>query len=317
MSGGATSRKGLLRRAFTEHLGLKLLALAASIGLFVIVRGTENAQIPVDVPVVVLPPPDNARMLVSEIPDHVRVTLRGSRSVLNAVRRSGLPSIQMDLRHETGHFYYFEADELDVPAGTSIVQVAPSAVPLRWVQRAERRLRIDPLMEGEIAPGHVVAGVTVEPSSIGVWGAASEVGRMGQVRTAAVDVSGLTAGRHQRRVPLGPLPEHVFYADGSPVMVTVAVEEEIGARTLEDLEVAVIGASDAILRPTQVNVTVRGARARLDALPPRRLVPFVDVTDVEPGRGAQPIAVLIRGVPEGLTASVEPTEVLVTIPPRP
>ena len=77
------AKKSFLMRALTEHIGLKLVALVASVGLFVIVRGTEDAQISISVDVVaLLPPPSTERMLVSEIPDEIRVTLRGSRSVL-------------------------------------------------------------------------------------------------------------------------------------------------------------------------------------------------------------------------------------------
>jgi YbbR domain-containing protein len=316
VSAGASSQRSFVVRAFTEHLPLKGLALLASIALFVTVHGTENAEISMAVGVAVVQPPTNERMLVSEIPDQVRVTLRGSRSVLTSLRRTGLPSIQMDLQQDTGHFYYFDAEELELPAGASIVQIAPSAVPLRWVQRAERRLRIEPVMEGELSPGHVLARISVDPEMTGVSGAASEVGRMGQVRTAAIDVSGLAAGRHQRRVPLGVLPEHVQYSDASPVMVTIVVEEEIGTRAFGELEVAVVGATDVAVRPAQVTVNVRGPRARIDTLPPRRIVPVVDVTEIDPARGAQPVPVLLRGVPEGLTATVEPTEVLVVVPVR-
>lgn len=108
----APAKKSFLMRALTDHLGLKLVALVASVGLFVIVRGTEDAQISISVDVVaLLPPPSTERMLVSEIPDEIRVTLRGSRSVLNAVRRDGMQPIQMDLRDASAHFYYWNKYE--------------------------------------------------------------------------------------------------------------------------------------------------------------------------------------------------------------
>lgn len=317
MTTSGSARKSLLRRALTENLGLKILALAASIGLFVIVHGTENAQISVAVDVVaLLPPPTTEKMLVSDIPDEVRVTLRGSRSVLNAVRRGGLPPIQMDLRNASGHFYYFEQDAFDLPAGANIVQIAPSAVPLRWVDRADRRLRVQAVVEGEVEEGNVVVGASVDPGSVRVRGAAAEVNQLDAARTEPVDVSGMGPGHHERRVPLAPLPEHVTYLDTPQVVVTVNVQEEIAERTLADLDVAVVGASEAIVRPPQVNVSVRGPRARVDELSPRRIVPFVDVTGLEPTHGAQPVTVQLRGVPEGVSATPEPTEVLVVLPGR-
>jgi len=295
------AKKSFLMRALTEHIGLKLVALVASVGLFVIVRGTEDAQISISVDVVaLLPPPSTERMLVSEIPDEIRVTLRGSRSVLNAVRRDGMQPIQMDLRDANAHFYYFEQEELELPAGASIVQIAPAAVPLTWVDRAERRVRVDPVFEGEVAEGNLLVGSVVDPSSVQIRGAASEVRRIEVVRTQPVDLTELGPGRHQRRVPLTALPDHVTYVDTVSVVVTVTVEEEEGSRNFEDLE---------------VSVRLRGPRARIDDLHPRRVVPFVDVSALDPDRGAQPLAVQIRGLPDGIVGTPDPAEVL-AVPAR-
>ncbi|MEQ9646743.1 MAG: CdaR family protein [Sandaracinaceae bacterium] len=310
------AKKSFLMRALTEHIGLKLVALVASVGLFVIVRGTEDAQISISVDVVaLLPPPSTERMLVSEIPDEIRVTLRGSRSVLNAVRRDGMQPIQMDLRDANAHFYYFEQEELELPAGASIVQIAPAAVPLTWVDRAERRVRVDPVFEGEVAEGNLLVGSVVDPSSVQIRGAASEVRRIEVVRTQPVDLTELGPGRHQRRVPLTALPDHVTYVDTVSVVVTVTVEEEEGSRNFEDLEVSVMGGEPVALRPARVDVRLRGPRARIDDLHQRRVVPFVDVSALDPDRGAQPLAVQIRGLPDGIVGTPDPAEVL-AVPAR-
>jgi len=86
-------------------------------------------------------------------------------------------------------------------------------------------------------------------------------------------------------------------------------------RTLRDLEVAVVGTTEARVRPQQVNVVLRGPRARVDDLQTLRIVPLVDVTGLSPERGAQPVPVALRGVPPGVTATAEPSEVLVVLPP--
>lgn len=313
----AGSPRAILRAALTENVGLKIVALAASIGLFVIVRGTEDAQISIAVDVVaLLPPPSTDRMLVSEIPDEVRVTLRGSRSVLNAVRRDGMQPLQMDLRDASAHFFYFEQEELELPAGASIVQIAPAAVPLRWVDRDEGRLPVHPLTMNEPAVGHEVVSRAVAPETVMVRGAASEVNRLDEVRTEPVDLAGLTAGTHRRRVPLMPLPDHVSYVDTVSVVVTLVVEEQEGRRSYDDLEVAVIGGGVGVtLRPAHVSVRVAGPRRRLEDLHPRRVIPYVDLTELDQSRGGQAVPVRTRPLPDGMTATVEPSEVIV-VPQR-
>ncbi len=304
------------RRAVTENVALKLIALIGSIGLFVIVRGTEDAQtvVPVEV-VALLPPPSTQRMLTNEIPDEIRVTLRGSRAVLNSVRRDGMPPIQMDLRDAAEPFYYFDQDELELPAGTAVVQLAPAAVPLTWVDRAERRLPVSPQMAGDLAPGHLRVGTTVEPASVTVRGAASEVNRLESIATQPVDLTGLGSGRHERQVALVALPDHVAYVDAVSVLVAVTIEEEEATRRLRDVEVAVIGSAGVTVRPETVNVRLQGPRARIDDLHPRRVIPFVDVSELDLSAGAQPLQLQFRPVPDGMTVVAEPSEVLV-VPAR-
>ena len=92
-------------------------------------------------------------------------------------------------------------------------------------------------------------------------------------------------------------------------------EEEEGSRNFEDLEVSVMGGESVALRPARVDVRLRGPRARIDDLHPRRVVPFVDVSALDPDRGAQPLAVQIRGLPDGIVGTPDPAEVL-AVPAR-
>lgn len=299
---------GFVRQALTEHLGLKLVALVASLGLFIILRGTEDSRVTVSVPLV---RPENAgRMLVSEIPDEVRVTLRGSRSVLNAVRRDGIPAIRIPTDH-TGPFYYIEQDEFEVPVGASVDQITPGTIQLTWADRADARLRIDPVIEGQVRGGFVLVATVVEPTHAHIVGAASEVSRLDRIRTHPIDVSQLGAGRHPLRIPLMTLPGHVSYEGPSDVVVTVVVEEQEGRRSLTDVEIVVVGATEVRLRPSVVNIRVTGPRGRVEDLHPRRVIPYVDVSGFDANLGAQPVAVQLRPLPEGLQATAEPAEVLV------
>ena len=79
-----------LRLFLTDNLGLKASAIGIAILMFSLVHGAEDMERNVYVGVVVQPPPDAQDMiLVTEIPDKVRVRLKGSRARLNASPRSG------------------------------------------------------------------------------------------------------------------------------------------------------------------------------------------------------------------------------------
>ncbi|MGE3636317.1 MAG: CdaR family protein, partial [Sandaracinaceae bacterium] len=108
---------------------------------------------------------------------------------------------------------------------------------------------------------------------------------------------------------------HVNYVDSVSAVVVISVEVEVGSRELADVDVAVVGGAGVTVRPETVTVTLSGPRARIDELHPRRVIPFVDVSTLDPARGAQPVPVSFRPVPDGMSVSAEPSEVLV-VPPR-
>lgn len=311
---------GFARRALTENLGLKVVSLLAAVGLFYVVHGSEDAQRPVFVDVVaLLPPLGSGKILMSDLPDKVRVTLRGSRSMLNALKRDELGPLQVDLRDGGRRHYYFDPGGFDLPAGVEVVSIAPPSVQLVWARRAERRATVVAQFTGRPREGLVLEGEpSVEPGAVQVSGPDNTVQRLATVETETIDLTGFGVGRHERAVSLVPPPEHVAYAPNAPVRVTIELRQEVNERRWRGLAVATVGTvARASLRPTTVDVRLRGAPTVLMDVDAEHLVPFVDVTEVDGTHGAVSVPVQIRGAPEGTeVAGIDPPEVLVTMPPR-
>lgn len=309
MTAPARTAKGFLKRSATENVGLKLVALVASVFLFVILRGSEDETRIVSVRV--LQPQQNERMLVSDVPELVHVTLRGPLSLINGVRRDGLSEIRIPAQND-GAFFYIEQEQFELPAGVDVVQIEPSAVELIWQPRGEHSFVVDAVIEGQVAPGLIRVGTSVDPARVLIQGAEPELRRIERVHTRPIDIRSLTVGRHEIRVPLTPLSDHVDYAGGDSVVVTIMIEEEEGRRTLEDVGIALVGTADVVLRPDRVHIELRGPRARVDQLHPRRVVPFIDLTGFNPALGAQPLPVRLRPLPDDIQATTDPPEILVS-----
>ncbi len=304
---------GLVRRIFTENIGLKLIAIVGSLVLFVM-RGTSDDTGIVSVRLEA--PTRSGFVLVSDVPEQVHVTLSGSRALVNAVRSETLDEIVIPAGFQE-RFFYIEPSQFDLPPGVTVDRVEPTAIPIEWAAQEERRFRIDAVVEGVVAEGFTRVRTTVQPSSATVRGAVGEVRELSRVRTQPVDVGALTAGEHDFRVPLMPLPAHVHYEGADTVTVTILVEAEEGHRTLEDVEIVVLGATGLVLRPTHATITLRGPRAVVEELHPRRVIPFVDATGLDPAAGAQALPVRLRPLPEGVTVAAEPAEVIVSPAPAP
>ncbi len=308
----------VLRTSFTENLVLKLVSLALALALFGAVRGSGNVQRSIDVPVTfVLPVGDpGQRVLLSPLPEKVRVTLRGSPSVLASLRADSLGAVQLDLREGRARQVRLRADLLDIPTGVSFVSVAPEVIPLQWDMIVERALPVRAAVVGSLAPRARVERVEVEPALVRVRGAALYVEPMSSVHAEPIDATGLPIGRYERRAPLEAPRGGVTYEVVQGVRVAFEIVQPVYERRFEHLPVTAVGPARAQLRPPHVTVVVRGEPSVVDHLQPGDVVPVVDLAPLLPLHGPVSARVEVRPLPEGVTVgSRVPDEVLV-VPAR-
>lgn len=314
MSRGSVQR--FVVGSLTENLGLKITAFLCAILMYSFMHGAEDAQRPVYVDVVTIVPEETSRqMLVSEVPDQVKLILRGTSSVLNALSRESIAPVQVDLRNVTGRYYYFDRTSFeDIPAGVQIVEIQPESFPLRWAERTEKSVSVSPNVVGDSLPGTRVKEVHVDPVSAIARGPQSELAPIAEARTEPVDLTGMTVGSHALRVPIQKPGPNIAFAGGGQVRVVVDIEPILTERSLRRLEIAAVGTSvRAHLRPDHVSVVLRGPPESMADLDEERIVPYVDLSEFNGGGGASATTVHIRGVPDGIEVlRVEPSEVLVS-----
>jgi YbbR domain-containing protein len=314
MAQSTRKRVTRLPAVFTENLGLKIFSLASSVLLFSIVHSDVDAQRSLFVDVVaLLPPPDSDHMLVSEIPDRVRVTLRGSRSRISELSRDDLPPLQIDLTDSTRGLYYFDPSAMELGGNVQVVEVVPSTLTLQWARTVEKEVKLVPRLVGEPPSGYSVREpVKVNPETVTLRGPEHTLDGINSVQTDIIALDRLPTGEQKLDVLLQPLPEHVSVLESVSPQVDVVIERVITERKLRRLDVAIVGAEDATMRPRRVSITVRGPVDVVAELEPEQLVPYVEVTADPTQVGMRPVDVKVRGVPEGVEVTeVAPSTVLV------
>lgn len=161
--------------------------------LFSVVRGSGNVQRSIDVPATfVLPPTSTGNpVLLSSLPDKVRVTVRGSPSVLGPLRADDIGPLQIDVREGRARQVHLDAELLALPAGATLVSFTPDTIPMQWDTMVERSVPVRATVVGSLPPRARVERVEVEPSHVHVRGASLYVDPMVSVHTEPVDASGL------------------------------------------------------------------------------------------------------------------------------
>jgi hypothetical protein len=208
-----------------------------------------------------------------------------------------------------------EASMFNIPDGTTVEQIVPSSLTVKWDEVIDKPLRIEVPRTGEPAPGCTVKGaVTTIPVEVVAHGPRSVVDVMQVARAAPFDVTGLGQGTHTMKLLLDrPTNSFVTY-DAAQVTASVDIMRQLVTKTFSKLKVEVIGAARATTRPTTVTVVLTGTAEDVNAVTPEALVPRVepkaagdDVT--KPGNDNLPV---LLDAPKGVTVQIDPPKVIAT-----
>ena len=212
--------------------GLLVLALAIAIFLWGIASGTSNAERGFDIPVVLDRLPDSM-VVTDQSSDAVNVRVMGSRAVLRSLATEkykyeidvsgGKPGVAV---------YDIELAKIDLPRGASFVAHSPSRVQVRFEKKGRKAVPVRPELEGTPAAGFRLTQVEVDPPEVSLIGAWSQVMRLNDVGTDAIDLTGINS-ETTREVRISPQRGNVRVADDGPVTVRLMIEPETLPETLE------------------------------------------------------------------------------------
>ena len=286
-----------LRAAFSENAGLKAVSLVFAIGLFVYLhRAEEQFDRTFPVGVFSQKPPESAnRELMTQIPPNIYVTLRGSAHALEQLMREDPPLVEIDLRDGNARAVTFSAGMLDLPRGVEVLMFDPPTIQLEWQDVVTRSIPVQASLTGTPAPGYVVSGQPlVDPREVVVRGPKRVVEVQQFARLAAFDVTGLTQGEYRRPIAIDAPPPRVHYVGLTNIAVTVKIARRVSEAKFERLGVEVLGVSNGVVNPRQVEVTVVGPPETVRALRAEQIVPRADLAaaKIDPKKQAHGSAVV-------------------------
>jgi hypothetical protein len=179
--------------AVFRHFGLKLLAVALGVVVWYLVSGELLVERAMRIPLEFINLPAELE-LVGDTPTVVDVRVRGSSGALGRVGVGELVAV-LDLRQARAgqRLFHLAGDNVRVPFGIDVVQIAPSSVPIVFEPSARKVVPIAPGFDGEPRAGYVVRGITATPATVEIVGPASAVERLTEAITEPVAIAG--AGR--------------------------------------------------------------------------------------------------------------------------
>lgn len=218
----------------SNNLTAKILALILAAVLWIYVMNEQNPPIDSTFTVPVQLRNSHTGMVVTDVPDTVRVKLRGPRSIIAGVLTNDIQcSIDLKGLGEGRHNVKFVTQ---VPGSLEIVETNPDKAAIRIEAAISRQLPLEVRLTGNAAAGAVVSRVTSSQEKVTFEGPRTAVESVEKV-SVPVDISGRSAD-FQTSVPAVPVNRAGKEVEGltmipDKVQVSVAVGKESQKKTID------------------------------------------------------------------------------------
>ncbi|MFP4644282.1 MAG: YbbR-like domain-containing protein [Spirochaetales bacterium] len=263
---------------------IKILALGAAVLLFfynqIIGLEEETYSVPLQVEAA------DGLSPASDLPDSVRVTVRGSEESISAVSASML-SARVDATR------YTEPGRYTVPVDASIqenevdslavdLQVEPAAYTIELDRTARTTVEVNPAIRGFPARGFELARSFVSPQRVEIEGPERHVSSRSTIGTEEIDISARTEP-FTTEVALRPPNDFISVRGGSEVDFRGVIREIMVETWFSDVEISVVDVPDeyeAVGTPGAGSVQLRGPLLRLESLGTDELSLEADASEV-------------------------------------
>lgn len=265
------------RNVMVENGTLKLVAFLLMLVVYFWVQGDREvteafyAKVRVQVP--------EKHVLVSPPLDRVKIQVRGRWSVVSRFDEDQLEPIPLLLSpNDDGQTVALTTDMVPLPPGMRVINVQPNRYLPQLERKVSKRVALKPNLVGEPPKGYILGEVSVQPSSLEIFGPKSLLGRTNYLRTQSLDVSDKTAS-FERRLRLAIDDARIEFDPDVDIRVRVTISTPLVERTLEDIPVEAVNTSyEATITPSTVRVSVKGPEAVLKGLKRSAILASVDLS---------------------------------------
>ena len=253
-----------LRKLFVEDWSLKLLSLAITIVLWLIVT-SQNEPVTTHVNVQLNFVRPQSLEISNDPPKSVDVTLTGSRGKLDSLSALDLVATIDITDQRAGERMLRLSDraQIPLPHGVKIDGFLPGAIPIRLDPIVEKEVRTEPRLEGMPANGYEVYSVIPSEPTVTVRGPEGHVNALEKAPTETIWLAGRKESFTAPNVSIDVSDPKVDLLDPA-VDVQVVIGERRAERSFSD--VTVVGPPGVTTTPRTATVNIRGPLKLLDEL---------------------------------------------------
>ncbi|MBN1295623.1 hypothetical protein JXA80_02505 [bacterium] len=308
-----------IRQSITANPGLKTGSLILAIILWITITGQGTAdRIVRDIPYQIKSIPQGME-LTDKGTGVIQVRIRGPKSLIPTLKPSDITiSLKLPEDVEPGEVpLRVTSSSIITPYSNqlSILQIVPDTVTVTLDRVIQKSVRIQPFLRGSPNADYELGESRVSPPHAVIEGPYSALESIEVVYTEPIDVLDQTLS-FDDRVQLKPQNALIRIITPSRVTARVEIRERITERSFPEFEITAVPqtlASDFIVTPPVVTLTIIGPASMVNRLKPTDIQLVADCAELMPGdHMIRPV--LVAGESRITLVSIDPDTVIITIP---
>ena len=299
-----------LRRLHVEHKGLKLLALALAILLFIVSRQPVSDVKLFNVPLEYRGQSSSVE-ISGDVEQTVSVRVRGPRDIVRNLMPSQISVIADLSNKEPGErVVQLHADDVTLPDNSiRVIRIEPASIRLMLELKMKKRVAVKAQFMGQPPAGLEMYHTTVEPAEVELEGPQSQLNKVSFVLTETVNLSGHDKD-FQAMVDVETPHHSLRVLTTSPVKLSIVVGETRQVKRLTNIPInwPVIEDNqplDGRLLTKTVEVELYGPRSLIESLQAKDLRAELGKVDWKNGTGDTGIALPTLVLPDGASKRIE------------
>jgi YbbR domain-containing protein len=201
-------------------------------------------------------------------------------------------------------------DSIPTPSGIRVTMIQPSEIDITIEKIVSHIVKVEPIIQGKVADGYEIKKIDVVPKIIEVFGPASEIKKIKDVRTNTVNIEGKSKTYNEVS---GLYINNSKITSYEPKKVTVLVQIKPVMGEASFKKVPINGLKENMITSTKaVTVTIKGPVLQLKNMQPEHI--SVNIPDKNFGPGSHSVIPEIV-LPKGFELiKITPQKIKITLP---
>ncbi len=242
---------------------LKVISLCLAIMLWYFVVGEDQVDVTVNIPIEILNlPPDLT--ISNQYKKDIEASVRGPRSMVTELRNRNITR-PVNLSNAKPGTIVVKNDENSIPfpKGITVQRLQPTNITLLLDELIQKNYPINPVIEGEVAPGYTLQQLYLDPDHLVISGPKSILEKDLALETYVINLEGLDHST-TLQVHLNLDPAFLDLIGETVVTARLDVRETYVDKTIKNIPVN--------LRETNIPVTVEPDSITVTASIPENLI---------------------------------------------